>query len=381
MKSRVLLVDDDSNILAAFKRNLRPYFEIVTAEDGVAGVAALKDQGPFAVVVSDLRMPEMDGIQFLAAARQVAPDTVRVMLTGYADLQTAIDAVNKGSIFRFLSKPCSPEDFRRVVEAAVEQYRLVIAERELLDKTLRGSIKMLVDILSMLNPVAVNQASRLRNMARRIGMRLQVKRLWELELAAMLSQIGYVTIPPNILEKRAKGEPLTEKEERVFLSCPQVGRDLLSNIPRLEGVAEAIAYQLKQYDGGGFPEDDRKGKAIPFIARVLKVVLDYDALVQAGKTVAEAVAIMRAREAWYDPAVLGALEAESLAVGEGLIVRSVSLDELLPGMVLAENITDGRDVILVPKGYEISEVLKTRLLNFARFGTVSQPIKVLEKVS
>ncbi|MEW6173413.1 MAG: HD domain-containing phosphohydrolase [Bacillota bacterium] len=380
MKEKILFVDDDPNILAGFQRNLRHYFEIVTAESGAAGQGMLKGQGPFAVVVSDLRMPQMDGIQFLSLARQVAPDTVRVMLTGYADLQVAMDAINEGNIFRFLTKPCSTEDFLRVLNAAVEQYRLVTAERELLEKTLWGSIKMLIEILSLLNPVAVTQASRRRNIARRIGIRLKVAKLWELELAAMLAQIGYVTIPPSILEKRARGESLTEKEEKVFLSYPQVGRNLLANIPRLEGVAEAIAYQLKQYDGDGFPEDNRKGKAIPFIARVLKVVLDYDALAQKGKTGTEALETMRGAAQWYDPEILGALEAETLSATEGFIVKTVVLDELLPGMVLADDIRDHRGVMLVPKGYEITEVLKARLLNFARFGSVTEPIKILEPI-
>jgi len=380
VKDRVLLVDDDRNLLAAMQRSLYRRFDLVTADSGFAGIAALQKQGPFAVVVSDLRMPKMDGIQFLSIARQIAPDTVRVMLTGYAELQTAIDAINEGSIFRFLTKPCLPEDFYRVLEAAVEQYRLVISERELLEKTLQGSIKVLMDILSMVSPFAFDQASRLRHLARRLGVRLKVERLWEVELAAMLSQIGHVTVPQTILEKRYKGQQLSDEETKVFYSHPQAARDLLKNIPRLEGIAEAIAYQCKLFSGGGFPPDGRKGKAIPLIARILKVVLDCDALVQTGKTITQAVAVMRSHEDWYDPAVLGALEAEGLEAEEGFIVRTVSLDELLPGMVLAEEITDGQGVVLVPKRYEISEVLKTRLLNFARFGTVSQPIKVLEPV-
>lgn len=380
MKEKILLVDDDPNILAGFKRNLRPYFEVITAESGAVGLSILKEQGPFAVVVSDLRMPRMDGIQFLSLARQVAPDTVRVMLTGYADLQVAMDAINEGNIFRFLTKPCSTEDFLRVLNAAVEQYRLVTAERELLEKTLWGSIKMLIEILSLLNPVAVNQASRRRDIARRIGIRLKVAKLWELELAAMLAQVGYVTIPQRILEKRARGEALTEEEEKVFLTYPQVGQRLLTNIPRLENIAAGIAYQLKQYDGGGFPADGRKAGAIPFIGRVLKVVHDYDALLQRGNTPAEAIAVMQEQRNFYDPEILGALEAEVLSAEEGFIVRALGLNELLPGMVLADDIRDGRGVILVPKGYEVTEVLKTRLLNFARFSTVAEPVKVLEPV-
>lgn len=380
MKEKILLVDDDPNVLAGYERNLRRYFDVVTATSGAAGLAIIKEQGPFAVVVSDLRMPEMDGIQFLSLVRQVAPDTVRVMLTAYADLQAAVDAINEGNIFRFLTKPCGIEEMLRVLHAAVEQYRLITAERELLEKTLWGSVKMLIEIMSLLNPVAVSQASRLRDIVRRIGVRLKVKRLWELELAAMLARVGYVTIPQRILEKKARGEALTEEEERVFLTYPQVGQKLLANIPRLEGIAEGIAYQLKQYDGGGFPADNRKAGAIPFIARVLKIALDYDAFLQAGKTAQEAVAALRQHKEWYDPEVLGALEAEVLSTEEGFIVRALTLNELLPGMILADDIRDGRGVTLVPRGYEVTEVLKTKLINFARFGTIAEPIKVLEPV-
>ncbi|MGQ9513066.1 HD-GYP domain-containing protein [Thermodesulfitimonas sp.] len=233
---------------------------------------------------------------------------------------------------------------------------------------------MLIEILSLLNPVAVNQASR-----RRIGIRLKVAKLWELELAVMLAQVGYVTIPQSILEKKARGKVLTE-EERVFLTYPQVGQRLLANIPRLENIAAGIAYQLKQYDGGGFPADNRKAGAIPFIGRVLRVVHDSDALLQMGKTPDEAVAVTQERRNLYDPEVLGALEAEVLNAKEGFIVRALGLDELLPGMVLADDIRDGRGVVLVPKGYEVTDVLKARLLNFARFSVIAEPVKVLEPV-
>lgn len=338
----------------------------------------LKERGPFAVAVSDYRMPGMDGIQFLSLARQIAPDTVRIMLTGFADLQGAIDAVNEGNIFRFLTKPCSPEAFIKAITAGIEQYRLVMAERELLDKTLKGSIKILTDILSIMSPVAYGQASRLSRMAKRLALRLNVDKPWEVEIAAMLSQIGCITIPDEILEKNFNGATLSENENKMFLAYPLIGSQLIANIPRLEGIAEAIKYHLKQFDGGGIPNDDIKNTAIPLIARILKVIVDFNKLTNTGNSVVKSLEIMRRRLGWYDPDVLAALEEEIMDAGK---VRTISLKEILPGMVLVDDIKDSSGVVIVAKGNEITDVLKMRILNFSRVRPVIEPIKVMEVYS
>ena len=172
MAEKILLVDDELNVLLAYQRHIRNKFTVIMAESGDKGIAALKEQGPFAVVVSDYRMPGMDGIQFLSQSHKLAPDTVRIMLTGYANVDSAVNAVNEGNIFRFLTKPCTPEMFINALTAGVEQYKLVTAERELLEKTLKGSIKVLTDILSILSPVAHWQTSRLGRMAKKLAKRL-----------------------------------------------------------------------------------------------------------------------------------------------------------------------------------------------------------------
>jgi response regulator RpfG family c-di-GMP phosphodiesterase len=374
MDEKILLVDDEPNVLLAFQRHIRGKFILITAESADKGLYALKEQGPFAVVISDYRMPEMDGIQFLSLARQLAPDTVRIMLTGFAHVQGAIDAVNEGNIFRFLTKPCAPEVFIKAVIAGIEQYRLVMAERELLEKTLKGSIKILTDILSIMNPVVYWQASRLGRMAKKLAFRLHVDKPWEVEIAAMLSQIGCITIPDEILEKNFNGATLSENENKMFLAYPLIGSQLVANIPRLEGIAEAIKYHLKQFDGGGIPNDDIKNTAIPLIARILKVVIDFDKLINAGNSVVKSLEIMRRRLGWYDPDVLAALEEEIMDAGK---VRIIPLKEILPGMVLVDDIKDSSGIVLVAKGNEITDVLKMRILNFSRVRSVVEPIKVM----
>ncbi|MHB8986126.1 MAG: HD domain-containing phosphohydrolase [Eubacteriales bacterium] len=380
MNEKILLVDDDPNILAAYKRQLRNKFKIATAENGTRGISFLTRQGPFAVIVSDFRMPEMDGIEFLSKARQIAPDTVRVMLTGQADLNVAINALNEGNLFRFLLKPC-PEDFlMRTLEAAVDQYKLIMAERELLGETLKGSVKILIDILSVVNPVAFSQSSLIRDIAIRIAIRLNIKDLWEIELASMLSQIGCVAIPGLILNKKYLGMDLTDSEKETLLEHPGIGKKLLSNIPRLYGIAEAVAYQEKTFDGGGIPSGGKGGKEIPFTARILKVAIDFTSLRTAGKTPVQSLDIMHSNIKLYDHDIFAALEAEILSIKEGFLVKTVAINEISAGMVLADDIKDKKGVVHIPKNHEITEVTKMRLLNFARFGNVAEPIKILKKI-
>lgn len=375
---KILFVDDDQNILDSFRRNLYDTFDVVTALSGEEGLKAIETQGPFAVIVSDYRMPVMDGIKFLSEALKLAPDTIRIMLTGHADLQAAIDAVNEGNLFRFLLKPCPHKDLLKTIYAGIEQYRLVTAEKELLEKTLHGSIKVLSDILSIVNPIAFSHSARARSLATKIAKRLKLDNLWEVEIAAMLSQIGCVTIPTAILKKKYSGQQLTVEEEAMYLEHPLSGRNLLKSIPRLEKVAEGIAYQERQYDGDGVPKDRIKGEQIPVLGRILKVVLDYDLLKLNGNSDLEAFNIMKARSQWYDPVILKALEEECFDENRVLEVKEIRIEELLIGMTIAEDILSKNGVLLVPGGQEISEALKQRLLNYRRFSGIKEPIKIFD---
>lgn len=379
MNNKVLLVDDDPHILSSYRRILRKGFKVATADRGVKAITVLNEQGPFAVVVSDYQMPEMNGIQFLSLVQKLEPDTVRIMLSGQADLEATIDAVNKGNIFRFLTKPCQTEDLTRALNDALEQYRLIKAEQELLDKTLKGSIKILVDILSMTNPIAFSQSARLCTLARRLGSRMGIDNLWELELAAMFSHIGCVTVPINILEKKYQNQPLTEEENKVFLAHPQVGQKLLANIPRLENIAEAISYQL---DG----TENNCEQSPPFLAQFLKTITDYDYQLQMGKTSWQALESMRSGVKPYHREILAALEDEvkagAITAGNtgDCIEKAIGVKDIICGMILADDIMHVNDILLISKGNEITEILKMRLLNLSRLGYISDPIKVLVRV-
>src|SRR5579862_6564126 len=187
---KVLCVDDEPNVLEGLGLHLRRRYTLLTATSGGEALAVLRQNPDTAVVVSDMRMPAMNGAAFLHQARQVAPDAVRMLLTGQTDLDSAINAVNQGQIFRFLTKPCPTIALIVAIEAAAEQHRLITAERVLLEQTLHGSIGALTDILALTSPLSFGRAIRIKQLVSELAAVLHAPERWQVEVAAMLSQIG-----------------------------------------------------------------------------------------------------------------------------------------------------------------------------------------------
>ena len=376
MSEKVLFVDDDQNILASYQRVFRKQFTLHTAMGGEEALAVVASHGPFAVIVSDMQMPSMNGVKFLAKARKLAPDSVRMILTGYADMQTAVESVNEGHIFRFLTKPCHPEALGKALTAGIAQYRLITAEKDLIEKTLSGSIKVLTDVLSLVSPTAFGRASRVQRLAQDIAREVKVENAWQLEIAAMLSQLGCVTLPEETLDKVFRGRALSPLEVKIFQDHPKVGHDLIANIPRLEAIAAIIGYQEQHYDGSGVPGDGVRGAALPVGARVLKVALDFDTLVSGGVRPDEAVMRLQERAGWYDPAVVDALGSGIHGL-VGVEVHSVAVDELSNGMIFAEEVRSTSGLLLLAKGQHVTPSLKLRLRNIVTNGGLTGPVRVI----
>lgn len=371
---KVLLVDDEPNILRGYQRQLRKQFDIHTAQGGEEALETIREHGPFAVVVSDMRMPNMDGVQFLSRVSKVTPDTVRIMLTGNADQQTATDAVNEGQIFRFLNKPCPHERLAATLESGLSQYRLVTAERELLSKTLGGSVRLLTEVLTLVNPAAFGRAAQIKRLACRLSQIMQLDNQWEIELAAMLSLVGCIAVPKEILDKVAKNASLSPRERTAFLAHPKIGHDLIAKIPRLEQVANIIAYQEKHFDGSGVPSEPVSGEQIPIGSRILKVSTDFNALVTQGKSHDEAFEAIQCRSGWYDPQVVAAL---TTAVEIKVVKKLLQINELTDGMVLDEHVMTESGEVLIARGQEVTQSMCERLKSFAGSSQgVREPIRV-----
>jgi response regulator RpfG family c-di-GMP phosphodiesterase len=370
----VLCVDDESRVLEGLALNLRRYYRVSTATNGQKGLEIIDGDDPPGVVVSDMRMPEMDGAAFLSQVKQRSPNTVRVLLTGQADLESAIAAVNHGQIFRFLTKPCSPQIFLSAIQAAADQHRLITAERELLEKTLRGSIKALIEILSLTNPLAFGRAMRLKQYAADLVAGLGVPLSWQLEVAAMLSQIGCVTLPAATTEKLYYGRPLSSEEIELTQRLPTLSLQLLESIPRLEAVRAILQAQNHNFDGSGSPHNAMQGESIPLGARVLKLVIDYDTLEAAGTDPTMAIGTLQSRKGRYDPKLLDALAgARTKVASQGL--SELKLAAVRPGMFLAQDIMSTTGLLLVARGHEVTPGLLNRLRNLPP-GGLREPLVV-----
>jgi FixJ family two-component response regulator len=368
---KILFVDDEPNILEAFERQFRRRFSVETALGAERGLALLSSSGPYAVIVSDLRMPGINGIKFLSEARAITPQSVRIMLTGHADTEAAIAAVNEGNIFRFLNKPCIGEVLGQTLDAALEQHRLVRAEHELLEQTLRGTIEVLTEMLSLSSPVVFSRTSRLRECVHHIAMRLKCADAWRFEVAAMLSHIGCITVPPAILSKVAAGETLSEAEHRIFAAHPQIGHGLLVKIPRLENVAQML---LRQNETCHDPDEATTADETLLGARMLKAAIDLDFVKMSGVPYAEGVARMQARGG-YSLRVLDAL-SDFPAGTASREIREIYVRDLVAGMIVDQDVVAHNGLLLLARGQEVSPPLIARLESFRDTHGVIEPFRV-----
>lgn len=379
MSPRILLVDDDENVLAGFHRVLRRRFDLDVALGASQALQAMAQHGPYAVLVADMQMPGMNGVELLQKVRESWPETIRLMLTGNLDQRTAMEAINQGQVFRFLTKPCPPEDLGGMLEAALRQHRLETAERELLDQTLTGSLKVLTEILSLADPHAFGRAEIIRQRAVEIAEHLDVEHTWEIGVAAMMAPLGLVTVPPALVAKGRSGEPLSVEERDTLQRVPEFGAHLLERIPRLEAVARIVRYQHKSYTGAGYPQDDVKGEDIPLGARILRALSDFLDMEERRGSRLVALEQMKLRRGWYDPQVLQVLEELYDHPGQAPdpeVPRAVSVKNLEIGTILAADVKTKTGLLVASEGTRLLGSHVEKLQNFARITGLLEPLYV-----
>jgi FixJ family two-component response regulator len=349
---------------------LRRSFDVQVADGGINGIKALQaEPDAFAIVISDMRMPGMTGDVFLREARHIAPATTRMLLTGQADVEAAISAVNQAQLFRFLTKPCEGDELLRACAAALAQHHLMSAERVLLEQTLSGAVQVLVRTLALASPTAFGRAERVKKLALGIAEVANLKNRWELEVAATLAYLGAVTLPRETAERWYDGLVLTGDEERMVAKIPRIGRDLLANIPRLEGVLQIL-------DGCRInpePGNAVSIAAVPEAARILRLVTDYDKL-DSGDPGAT-LGVLRSRRS-YDPFLLNALGTTLGVNAKPPGSQEITLALLQVGMTISEDVRNETGGLLVARGQVVNEQLLEHLSNLAA-GTVAEPIYVL----
>jgi len=373
-KPRILFVDDDPLALEGLSRSVYREFKADLAEGPEAGLEKVKNDGPYIVVISDMRMPVMDGAEFFSRVRILAPDSIRVMLTGYADTEAAMRAVNEGRIFRFLNKPVAAEDLTLTLRACVAQYDLMLREKELLEKTLAGAIRVLSEVLHLANPVAFNKGTRICQYVRHIAGKLCLSDTWQYEIAAMLSELGCLTLTPDLLEAIHAGEPLTPEHEKRYAQHPQIAHDLLARIPRLELVADMILQQ-KEVPTDLLRSLSPDAESVRRGAQMLRVSLAFDRLLSTGSERQDALLALSRNPAEYDAKMVAALGDFRTSRGPTEL-RAIDVRDLRTGMILNEHLRSTTGMLLAAKGQEVSHALVKAVHNFVEVGTVKGTVLV-----
>ncbi len=403
----LLCVDDEANILSSLKRLFRPTgYRLLTANSGEEALALMEKEA-VDLIISDMRMPGMNGAQVLAAARERWPDTVRILLTGFADMNSTIEAINNGQLHRYIAKPWDDNEVLLVVREGLEKKALLreknrlealtqsqneelkqlnagleakVAERtaELAsahDKLKTGFLNTLKTFSNLIELRGGNMAGhsrRVADLARRIGqaMKLPAEEAQDLFFAALLHDIGKIGLPDPLLGKPFN--QLTPDERNEMVKHPAKGEALLMGLEQLRGGARLIRAHHERFDGQGYP-DGIAGADIPLGARILAVANDYDALQQGAispkrASPEEALHYLHGgRGHRYDPAVLDVVEkllgCPDKPEAGPLALRS---DKLRPGMVLARDLVTRDGILLLAHGFLIDDNLIRQIQGFER---------------
>jgi response regulator RpfG family c-di-GMP phosphodiesterase len=355
-EANVLLVDDEMNILNSHRRTLRNEFDFDIALSGVEALELISSGKKYAVIVTDMQMPKMNGLELLQRVKVVSPNTVCMMLTGNSDQKTATNALNIGDIFRFINKPCDRETLISSIKAGIKQYKLIVAEKVLLNKTIKGVINVLTEVLSLVNPDATDNSVIIADYMDRLAKVMKLPDSWGFMPMVQLSQLGCVIFPRETIHNIESGQKISEEERQLFAQHPCLASDLIRQIPRMEKIADNILYQEKCYNGQGIPNDNVSGTDIPLGARMLKVVIDFTRFEKNEQSIEKALSRLEMQRQFYDPKILSALRTVlNLTVEVPKIV--VKLVDLKIGMIIDSSILTKRGQLVARKGQKVTETL------------------------
>lgn len=409
----LLCVDDEPNILSALRRLFRPLgYKVLTAPSGAAGLDVLAAEERVDLIISDMRMPEMDGARFLELVRERRPDTIRLLLTGYSDVTSILAAINRGEIYRYITKPWDDNDILLVVRHALER-RALEQEKARLEALTRDQNAQLISLNAGLEATVAERTAELRashdaivdannklktnfittikifssmielrggnlaghsrrvaDLARRMAAKLglDANATQEVFIAGLLHDIGKIgfsdellTLPVNLITGDYLG---------IFRKHPLRAEQLLMPLEDLRGVAAVLRSHMERWDGAGFP-DGIAGAAIPLGARIVALASDYDNL-QLGALVQRRVLEPDARQIVYDssgkrydPAVVAAFRA--LIEGDPVPRQrdhAIIARDLQPGMVLARDLLTPDGQMLLAAEHQLDARLIAKLCDF-----------------
>lgn len=410
----LLIVDDEEIIVAALHETLRRAgYDSVTFSDPLAAVAELKKR-EFSVIITDQTMPGLSGLELLAEARKLQPFATRILITAVLSLDTVIEAINKGEIYRFIVKPWLREEFLATVQNAVQRYELICQNAHLqgatqsmneqlvelnrsleqqvklvaqqnqqlgemntaLEQNLLRSMELCVHTMQTFYPSLGNQSRRVSFLCKSIAQILKLPPADQrvLETSALLHDIGLVGVQRHIIRKwQEEKEPLSPAEKALIEQHPILGQELAAFGSGLDKVGEIIRAHHECYDGSGYP-DQLVAENIPWLARLLSVAVAYASSPLPNADAAESIKLGAGSK--FDPEAvrvfLRALAVSHVPRKE----REVMLSDLRPGMVLARGIYTSNGLLLVPEGQQLNTTYIEKLLNHNRIQPIAQSLLV-----
>lgn len=278
-KYKILLVDDEEDNLALLYRTLRQDYDIVKTTSPLEALGIVK-MTPVNIIISDHKMPEMDGVDFLKITHEINPDAIRLLVTAYSDSQILIDAINHGKVYRYIKKPWEPTELKMIVKTAIEYFQLKKENDKLINdlkELFSGTINAIIEALDAKDSFTLGRSRRVTFFALKMVkyFNLPTEEMGKLELAGLLHDIGMIGVSEDILNKT---ERLTEEEFESIKKHVTHGVKILEDIKQLKEVVEIIKYHHERFDGAGYPEG-LKGEEIPFNSRIIAVADAYDSMV------------------------------------------------------------------------------------------------------
>lgn len=359
MNNKILCVDDEESILRGFQLNLRKDFELHLASDGVEGLEIFEKEGGFALVLSDMRMPRMNGAEMLAEIKKRDHEVSTILLTGHTDFDSAMAAVNDGNVFRMLSKPCPPERLIKVLNDGLEQYDLICSKRILLDQTLRGAVDALAESLSTAKPLFFGRVQRVRRMANELAMKQDAPNAWRVDVASVFSQLAYLALPENVTEDVYYRRDLSKEVKALLAKFPEDTRNILNKIPGLEEVGEILKSVDVQYR---FEEEKEDG--VRLAASILKVALDFDYYEEQGYNRSIIVSTLKERNKDYDPKVTQSLSDLIVIAEETSTLQEIKIDDIDIGMRLSQELRLDDGFLIAAAGTDVDRQLLKVIRNY-----------------
>lgn len=382
----ILFIDDNMDLIQDLAQHFFNKYNVVTAQDGEEGLKIIERQGPFAAVICNIKMPGMDGVTFLYKVRKLSPNTRRIIMSSVADHETLIRVINKARIYHFVQKPCPTAMLEMIMDKAVDRYRFISAQRDIIDQTINSVTQAYRDILAMTNPVAYSRSSRVASIVAQMAKQLSLANSWLYELAGMLSQVGCVRIPVETMEKVFTNQTLNSIDQKLLSEYPRWSYELVKDLPKMDMASEMILKQKEDFTGPKLSVaptlSDEEKEAIeagtmpkpepfdPYLrenltefgdiklrppnevgAELLKVAVDFETLISSGHDIEGAIEALKNRnkDTVYNPLIINTLSKIKLPEVQKKIIE-IPINQLSKHMTFEHDVLSKCGALLARKG-------------------------------